>query len=484
MGSLVAVFSESHDLDLKILNTLKGNLSEQIGSIDCVNHPNELLSMVNPSVVILCLHKKQVEGQSTFTNSLNNLIELTQTLKLKSVDCQVILVTSEKLTLTESCQAVTAGIAGFIDEDDSDFENRLIERTQVAIERHATSTNSLQRSGRLKPAQEKMIVGQSEKLTKVLSQAYRASNVSDVPVLIIGESGTGKQRMAEYVHAHDDKRSEKPFVSVNCAAITGSLAESELFGHEKGAFTGATDSRPGYFRAANGGTILLDEIGELDLSLQPKILRVLQESLVRPVGSDKEYKIDVRVVAATNLDLEELVKAGKFRLDLYQRLKVIHLNIPPLRERIEDIPDLFQNFLDKYSSYYPEGITSVAPEVYDVVARNIGSGNIRELENLVRQILVFKQHGRQIELIDLPQEFLGQMEEVNELAVEVHVPDATIDALDRGKWMLNEAIESYEKKLLDRLVTRNMNQSELARKLGITRRTLYNKLQKYNIRQS
>jgi len=206
--------------------------------------------------------------------------------------------------------------------------------------------------------------------------------VSDAPVLICGESGTGKQLLAEAIHRMDPKRRSKPFLTVNCAAITGTLAESALFGHRKGSFTGATQDRPGYFQAANGGTLLLDEISELEKPLQPKLLRVLQEGRVLPVGDDIERPVDVRIVAACNRPLPILVESGEFRFDLYQRLNVIALVVPPLRDRPEDIPPLVQFFLRQYASYYRQPIESVDERVYEMLSRAIGSGNVRDSRTL------------------------------------------------------------------------------------------------------
>ncbi|HPY78479.1 MAG TPA: sigma-54 factor interaction domain-containing protein, partial [Anaerohalosphaeraceae bacterium] len=210
---------------------------------------------------------------------------------------------------------ITSGIAAILDYTHNDFPRRIVEQIQAAYHHYQELQLQQYGIGRYPDYEPYGLVGRSQSLHKVLYQARRAASVSDAPVLIIGESGTGKQRIAEFIHQMDVKRNKKPFVSVNCAAITGSLAESELFGHKKGAFTGATEDRLGYFRAANGGSILLDEISELPLPLQPKILRVLQEGLVLPVGCDKESLLDVRVMAATNRDLDKMVCNNAFRLD-------------------------------------------------------------------------------------------------------------------------------------------------------------------------
>jgi len=259
-----------------------------------------------------------------------------------------------------------------------------------------------------------------------------------------------------------------------------------LFGHRKGAFTGATEDRQGYFRVADKGTILLDEIGELSLSLQPKILRVLQDAVVMPVGSDKEYSVDLRIIAATHCDIKRMILQGQFRLDLYQRLNVIQLYVPSLRERAEDIPVLFEAFLKKYAHYSRCEINGVDPRVYEILGESLGSGNIRELENLVRQILIFKEQGHRIEISDLPLEIIrragGQQDEGIAESNNLEVSEELIESLVRGRKTLSNAVDEYERLMLRRLINRNVNQTTLADRLGITRRTLYNKLHKYRLR--
>ena len=202
-----------------------------------------------------------------------------------------------------------------------------------------------------------------------------------------------------------------------------------------------------------------------------------------PVGSDQEFRVDVRVIAATNRDLIEMVNNGRFRLDLYQRLNVISLSVPPLRSRTEDIPALFEAFVRKYGHYYPGEIVAVDRQVYDVLARAIGPGNIRELENLVRQVLAFKESGNRIELGDLPRDLVhNSLSGGRAQQPAASVPEGTIEALSAGSKKLSEAVEEYERLMLARLLRRGISQTVLADRLGITRRTLYNKLHKYDLR--
>jgi two-component system response regulator HydG len=281
----------------------------------------------------------------------------------------------------------------------------------------------------------------------------------DVTVLVTGESGTGKERVAEAL-VRGSRRAEKPFVRFNCASLTADLAEAELFGHSKGAFTGAVKARPGLFREADGGTILLDEIGELDPALQAKLLRVLQEGEVRPVGEDRTLHVDVRVLAATHRDLRARAAEGKFREDLLWRLDVVHLHVPPLRDRREDIPVLARHFAGRFARRF--GVPKV--EVGDaLVARLLAydwPGNVRELEHTLERMIALSDDG------ELDAELIpgaASTEEAPALDLK-----SRVDAYERG--LVLEALESA-----------HGNRSEAARRLGISRVTLYDKLAKYGL---
>lgn len=483
---MVKIYSFDPQLSRNLQTVLRPFSCENQFNVCVADDLDGLSQKMNVPVILLAISSKfrcdTSKKVNQFEDDFAGLMRWTKRYKSQHGDSQVLLLSDQKLSFHQCCQAIQSGFSSIIDYQSHADDSLLRERVQSALERYRQSQEQRCRDKPSKSWQRGEVLGNSKVLVQLLEQSYRASCVSDVPVLIMGESGTGKQRLAEFIHQHDEKRSRHPFITVNCAAITGSLAESELFGHQKGAFTGATESRPGYFRTADGGTILLDEVGELDIALQPKILRVLQESQVRPVGSDQEFKIDVRIIAATNMDMAELVAQNKFRLDLYQRLKVISMTVPPLRQRLEDLPLLFEGFLKKYSHYYPHTIRQVDPHVYEILAKSIGSGNIRELENIVRQILVFKEVGDTIEITDLPRELTTTPQSIKSAADEaISVPSATVDALVMGAKVLNEALDDYEKALLGNLVSRRIKRTTLADHLGITRRTLYNKLQKYEL---
>ncbi len=283
----------------------------------------------------------------------------------------------------------------------------------------------------------------------------------DVTVLLTGESGTGKERVAEAL-VRASARAEKPFVRFNCAALTPDLAEAELFGHTRGAFTGAVRARNGLFREADGGTLFLDEIGELDAATQAKLLRVLQESEVRPVGEDRAYHIDVRIVAATHRDLAQRVAAGQFREDLYYRLKVVHLQVPPLRQRPEDIPVLTRHFLGRFAERFGTAPVSVTPELLARLSAHPWPGNVRELENALESAVALSLDGT-LDLSLLPGGTPGGVE----------------PAVRAG---LKERVGAYERGLIvAALEGAKGNRSEAARLLDVSRATLHDKLRKYGL---
>jgi two-component system response regulator HydG len=290
----------------------------------------------------------------------------------------------------------------------------------------------------------------------------------DVTVLLTGESGTGKERVAEALVAASG-RVNKPFVRFNCAALTTELADAELFGHTKGAFTGAVKSRRGLFREADGGTILLDEIGELAASIQAKLLRVLQEGEVRPVGADQPDKVDVRIIAATNRDLMQLAADGTFRADLYYRFKVVHLRIPPLRERPEDIPLLTQHFLDKLSRRFGVDPFRLTPSLLARLSAYSWPGNVRELENALESLVVLSQ-GNELDLSVLPQ-------------LAPFTTQAATGASDGATQTdLKAYTDAYEHGVIAAaLRAAHSNRSVAARTLRISRGTLHQKLRKYGL---
>jgi len=293
---------------------------------------------------------------------------------------------------------------------------------------------------------------------RLLAMAQRVS-LTRAPILITGETGTGKELMARYIHRFSASP-DAPFVAVNCAAIPEQMLESILFGHEKGAFTGAVSAQPGKFELANGGTLLLDEIGELPLGLQAKLLRVLQEGEVRPLGSTETHKVDVRVVAATHRDLRSQVENGLFREDLFYRLSHFPIELPPLREREEDILRLARHFADKACAFLQRDLCRWSDAALERLAGYAFPGNVRELKGLVERAVLLCEGG---EL--LPEHF------------NLHVEESLDSSLN-----LRERMERVERSLLmDCLRKNGGNQSQAARELGLPRRTLLYRMERLNI---
>ncbi|MFH0991537.1 MAG: sigma-54 dependent transcriptional regulator [bacterium] len=302
-------------------------------------------------------------------------------------------------------------------------------------------------------------LGTDEIITRnreMLAQMELAARVAEstITVLIEGESGTGKELVAQYIH-EKSPRAQKPFVRVNCAALPEQLLESELFGHIRGSFTGAVKDRQGRFELADGGTVFLDEIAELSPQLQVKLLRVLQSKEFERVGESVPHKVDVRIIAATNRNLEEALKEGIFREDLFYRLNAVRLKLPPLRERPDDMPLLIQHFIQKFSK---EVAIAIAPDAMKALRSYRWSGNVRELENMIERSVLLAQNGL-VELAHLPAEMRATTQET----------------------MNSYSLEEIEKLHIKRVLQIAKDQDESARILGIDRKTLFNKRKKYGL---
>ncbi len=309
------------------------------------------------------------------------------------------------------------------------------------------------------------IIGRSRVMVELLETVALVAP-TEATVLITGESGTGKELIASAIHLNSPRR-EKPLIQLNCAAITETLLESELFGHEKGAFTGADRRKEGRFRLANHGSIFLDEISEMSVAMQAKLLRVLQEKEIQRVGGEEVLRVDVRVIAATNRDLKAEIKSGRFREDLYYRLNVVTLAVPALRERREDIPLLAQHFLDSFAEKNRKQIKGFTPQAMDRLVRYDWPGNVRELMNAIERGVILCR-GDYVSEMDFP------------LSVS-DVPAPEREAV-REELLADLPLEEVEKvTILKTLESAGGNKSETARRLGITRRTLHKKLKKYGV---
>jgi transcriptional regulator with GAF, ATPase, and Fis domain len=402
--------------------------------------------------------------------------------------------------LNRRCQALLAGASRLLDSAKAEFSQELRRLLEEALQAEAGKWNE---EDSVRRVMKKLgSVGESQAIIAVFQTVRRISTLSDVPMLITGESGTGKELLAHAIHQLDLKRRRGPFVALNCSAISPGLAESELFGHRRGAFTGADRDRKGLFRAAEGGVLFLDEIGELDDALQAKLLRVLQERCVLGVGEDREVSIDVRIIAATNRDLNVMIQQRQFRADLFHRLNVLPIHIPPLRERPADLKPLIEHFLEKYRSLRPARSLSVGSDFIDALRQLQLPGNARELENLARWVLVNKDDDAPLNLGDLPLEIWRQLSErgqphqdqlksvdegddVQRSAPEASRQDTSafvVSLLDTNGWSLSRSLQYCERLILEAALGKAQgNQSQIARLLGITPRSVYNKIRRHQL---
>jgi len=312
------------------------------------------------------------------------------------------------------------------------------------------------------------IIGRSEAMVNLLETVAMVAP-TEAAVLIAGESGTGKELLATAIHRNSPRR-DAPFIKVNCAAITETLLESELFGHEKGAFTGADRRKEGRFALAHKGSIFLDEISEMSVAMQAKLLRVLQEKEIQRVGGEQVLKVDVRVIAATNRDLKAQIEQGAFREDLYYRLNVVTLPVPALRERRDDIPLLAQYFLDRFAEKNRKKMKGFSPQAMDRIMRYEWPGNVRELMNALERCVILSR-GEYVSETDLPLSIQSDLHPTEDQApIETETTPVEL------------SLEEVEKKtVLATLEASKGNKSETARRLGITRRTLHKKLKKYGV---
>jgi transcriptional regulator with PAS, ATPase and Fis domain len=399
------------------------------------------------------------------------------------------------------CRALLAGASCVLDSEEDGFEMEL-QRILTSVLKQKTR-EVVEKEHNHALMKTFGIEGESHAIEEAFRQALRVASFSDLAVLITGESGTGKELIARAIHQLDPKRRTGPFVAINCGALSPGLVESELFGHSKGAFTGADRDRKGLVRAADGGVLFLDEVGELGGDVQVKLLRVLQNRRVMTVGSDHDVGVDLRVIAATNRNLEVMMRQGQFREDLFHRLNMLSVHLPPLRERKADFKPLIGNFLMKYRSATTSRISSIDRDVLEALAQLDFPGNVRQLENIVRRALVNKVDDTPLNLSDLSPEIWRQLCEPRAASVEapslnspvtpVHpdIPSSLSDCVaslstqsSPKEWNLPRVVGHCERVLVEAALRRaGGNHSQAARALGITPRTLYNKLKKHHLLQ-
>ncbi len=377
-------------------------------------------------------------------------------------------------TVEKAVQAMKAGAFDYITKP---FQNEELMLTiRKALEMHNLVRQNKALTQELRQRyQFENIIGK----TKVMQDIFRMiERVADTQanILITGESGTGKELIARAVHQGNQTRRDQRFITVNCAALPETLLESELFGHEKGAFTGAVDRRKGRFEIAHKGTLFLDEIGDMPLSLQAKLLRVIQEREFERLGGNRTIKVDVRLVSASNQDLKRKVAEKLFREDLLYRLNVIHLHLPPLRERTDDIPLLVNHFVRIYSEKSGRQDMKVSPEAMRYIYAYPWPGNVRELENVIERAVILCPN-QTIQPGDLPEELVNE-----ETGPQSTVKLSEFDKFIPPQVQLNEALEAIEKKMIERAMTRaNHVQAHAASLLGIKKNVMQYKLKKYNL---
>ncbi len=352
-------------------------------------------------------------------------IEVLEAAKARTPATEVIVMTAHS-TVETALDAMRRGAYDFVAKPFQTAELRLL--VGRALEKSAIVLENARLRARLAEAvpEPLELLGKSAPMRAIADLIQRVAS-SRTTILVTGESGTGKERIARAIHSCSD-RANKPFLVVNCGALPENLMESELFGHEKGAFTGAAGRHAGLFRDADGGTVLLDEIGELPLNLQVKLLRVLQERKVRPVGATAELSVDVRLIAATNRDVEKDVAEGRFRQDLYYRLNIIRIEVPPLRARSEDVPPLAEHFVHRFAEEHGKTIRGIAPEAMRAILAYAFPGNVRELENAIERAVTLAQ-SPVVALGDLPSSISGRVSSAAPTLLELPADGCDLDAV-------------------------------------------------------
>ncbi len=361
-------------------------------------------------------------------------LDLLKYIKEKNPKAEVIMMTAFASSDT-AVEAIKIGAYDYLSKPFDINEVRLIIRNvknKIELEHRISET---------KEEKFKNLIGKSPAI-QIVKETIEKIAPYDINVLITGESGTGKEVVAKTIHSLS-RRKNKPFVAINCASLPADLLESELFGYKKGAFTGATSDKKGLIEEANGGTLFLDEIGEMPMSLQAKLLRFLEERKIRPLGSLKEVEVDVRIVSATNRDLEEEIKKGNFREDLYYRLSTIIIRVPPLRERKEDIPLLAEHFLKEFQKKYNKHFTKISPDFLDFLTSHEFKGNIRELRNLLEKAVILSEGEELKSPVFHPGEF-------NSIYIDSPDKDFYIKSFPETGINLKEVIANIEKALIDK----------------------------------
>ncbi|WP_347489085.1 sigma-54 dependent transcriptional regulator [Desulfoscipio sp. XC116] len=419
----------------------------------------EILQAKTPDTILLDIRLPDADG-----------IQLIEEFNSMGIQVPVILMTAFGTTET-AIQAMKQGAHDYLNKPLNLDELLLAVQKAVKMQELFSEVATLREELDIEENSVDSLIGQSKHMQDVCKIIGKVAD-SDITVLIQGESGTGKELVARSIHSNG-RRHQRPFIKINCGSIPEYLMESELFGHEKGAFTGAIYQKPGKFELAHSGTVFLDEIGELPLHTQVKLLRVLQEKEFERVGGTKCIKVDVRILTATNRNLKQLVDEGKFREDLYYRVNVVNIKVPPLRERKEDIPRLVNYFLNKAARKFNKEISGITHEAITVLCNYHWPGNVRELKNICEQGVVMSR-GTAILLEDLPLPGDGKL--------SLNGAGEQIGINIRGGKTLKEVVADVEKQvILKALNENNWNRQDTARMLGLNRRSLYAKMKEYDL---
>lgn len=412
----------------------------------------EIISEENIDLVLLDLNLPDVNG-----------IEVLKKIKAISPNVLVIIITGYA-TVDSAVEALKLGAYDYIKKPFKADAIKLIVKLAIEAQSLKKEVSKLKRLGK----HEEVIIAESDAMKTVIKQAIDVSKHTWTNVLITGESGTGKEVIARFIH-ENSPRKDYPFVDINCASVPENLLESELFGYEKGSFTDAKTAKNGLFHEAQGGTVFLDEIGEMPLTLQAKILRVIETKQLRRIGSTKNIVIDARIVAATNRDLKKAVEEKKFREDLYYRLNVFPIHIKPLRQRKEDIIPLAQFFLKKFSKLFSKKFMDIDEHAKAVLLQYPWKGNVRELKNVMERICIMHD-GEKLELKHLPSDIFEECEE-------------KVEGKEHHEDSLAKEVANFEKKIImEALEKTGGNILRAAKLLNIPRGTLRHKIEKYNIK--
>lgn len=450
MGRRILIIDDERN----ILTSLEGILTDEGYHVFLAESGEEALKIIRedpPYMVLLDIWMPGLDG-----------IEVLKRIRDEAPSIIVIMMSGHG-TIETAVKSTKLGAYDFIEKPISMEKLTLLIRH--AFDQQRLEEENIALKGKLEKGYE--VVGKSQGMVRLMEQ-INVAGPTNSRVLITGENGTGKELVARAIH-RESQRADKPFVAVNCAAIPDTLIESELFGYEKGAFTGAAVAKKGKFEQADEGTLFLDEVGDMSLATQAKVLRVLQEQEFQRLGSNKKIRVDIRVIAASNKNLEEEIRKGNFREDLFYRLNVIPLTVPPLRERREDIPLLINHFLSLFSQEYTIGHKNISADAMDALCRYDWPGNVRELKNIIERLVIMVPSST-INLQDIPFPIRGN----------VDIPQP----IESDHSSLREARETFEKVYISRKLKENdWNISKTAEVLKIDRTYLYRRIKALNIKE-